>query len=302
MGFADLVRAQLRSDAVPTGQGPVLHFVVLGALLFGAYAWVGPGREDRRDDRIVIDQAQLDHLEEMWRAQWRRDPAPDDVAAIIDRHLRQEVFYREALKRNLDHNDQIIKRRLAQKMEAVADDLSTLMQPPTEEQLRAFFGRRKDLFLQPRAFAFRQVLFLPEESEEGSRMKTLLVSLQRGAAVPPDRQNKAALRSDWPLTAAATLDNEFGPGFAEALENLPLGTWSGPVRSGYGWHLVLLHEKREPSLPAFEQVRDEVAAQREYYAALEAQDRLYAELLRSYTVSLTSADIPPEVRSRFPAR
>jgi len=281
---------------------PLLHFVVLGALLFAAYSWVGPGRgADRREDRIVIDQAQLDHLEAMWRAQWKRDPAPGDVAAIIDRHLRQEVFYREALKRNLDHNDEIIKRRLAQKMEAVASDLGTLMQPPTEQQLRAFYDGRKDLFMQPRAFAFRQVLFLPEEANERSRMKAVLVSLQQGAAVPSDRQNKAALRDDWPLTSAATLDNAFGPGFAKALEDLPLGTWSGPVRSGYGWHLVLMQEKRDPRLPDFDEVRDIVSKQHEYYAVLEAQDRMYAELLKGYTVSLTAADIPAEIRSRFPA-
>jgi hypothetical protein len=282
---------------------PLLHFVVLGALLFAAYSWVGPGRgADRRDDRIVIDQAQLDHLESMWRAQWKHDPAPGDVAAIIDRHLRQEVFYREALKRNLDRNDEIIKRRLAQKMEAVASDLSTLMQPPTERQLRAFYEQRKDLFMQPRAFAFRQVLFLPEEADEGSRMKAVLAALQQGAAVPVDRKNKAALRGDWPLTAAPALDNAFGPGFAKALGDLPPGTWAGPVRSGYGWHLVQVQEKRDPILPAFEQVRDEVAKQHAYYAVLEAQDRMYAELLKGYTVSLTAADVPAEIRSRFPAR
>jgi peptidyl-prolyl cis-trans isomerase C len=281
---------------------PLLHFVVLGALLFAAYSWIGPGREaERRHDRIVIDQAQLDHLKNMWRAQWKRDPAPSDVAAIIDRHLRQEVFYRKALEMNLDHNDEIIKRRLAQKMEAVASDLGNLMQPPTEQQLRTFFDRRKDLFMLPRAFAFRQVLFLPEEADERSQMKTVLVSLQQGAPVPSDRQNKAALRGDWPLTSAAALDNAFGPGFAKSLQDLPLGTWSGPVRSGYGWHLVLLQEKRDPSLPAFDQVRDVVLKQYEYYAVLEAQDRMYAELLKGYAVSLTAADIPAEIRSRFPA-
>jgi peptidyl-prolyl cis-trans isomerase C len=282
---------------------PLLHFVVLGALLFAAYAWVGPGRVGvPREERIVVDQAQLDHLQAMWRAQWKRDPGPGDVAAIIDRHVRQEVFYREALKRNLDHNDEIVKRRLAQKMEAVASDLGMLMQPPSEQQLRAFYDQRKDLFVQPRAFALRQVLFLPEEADEGSRMKAVLAALQRGAPVPPDRQGKAALRGDWPLTSAAALDNAFGPGFAKALEGLPPGTWSGPVRSGYGWHLVLVQEKRDPSLPAFDQVRDEVAKQHAYYAVLEAQDRLYTELLKGYTVSLTAAEVPPEVRSRFPAR
>jgi peptidyl-prolyl cis-trans isomerase C len=282
---------------------PLVHFLLVGALLFAAYSWGGADREtESGDNRIVVDQAQLDHLTTLWRAQWKRDPAPSDLAAIIDRHLRQEVFYREALKMNLDHNDEIIRRRLAQKMEAVANDLSKLMDPPTEEQLRSFFHDREDLFELPRAFAFRQVLFLPREAAEPSRMEETLAALQQGAGIPSARLNKLGLPADWSLTAVATLDNSFGPGFADALDALPVGTWSGPVRSGYGWHLVLLEEKRDAVLPDFDEVRDIVARQYEYYSVLEAQERVYEELANNYEISITAETIPAEVRSLLAAR
>ena len=115
---------------------------------------------------ILVDQARLDHLVTLWKAQWKRDPSPEDLAAIIDRHLQQEVYYREALRMGLDRDDEIIRTRLAQKMEAVASDLSALMRPPTEEQLRAFYSERPDLFTLPQAYAFRQVLYLPSEVED----------------------------------------------------------------------------------------------------------------------------------------
>ena len=99
------------------------------------------------------------------------------MKAIIDRHLRQEVFYREALRMGLDKNDDIIRTRLAQKMEAVSSDLSLLMQPPTEEQLRAFHAARPDLFTLPQAYAFRQVLYLPAEAGD-EVLGTTLASLQ----------------------------------------------------------------------------------------------------------------------------
>lgn len=217
---------------------PLVHFIVLGGLLFLAWSRVAPQKtREATDEVIVFDQARLDHLKTLWKAQWKRDPAPADVAAIIDRHLRQEVFYREALRMGLDRDDEIIRTRLAQKMEAVASDLSTLMEPPTEAELRAFHASHPDLFSLPPAFAFRQVLFLPSEAGD-ERVEVTLAALRSGDDVPPARLNKVSLPLEWPLTASPTLEHAFGGGFASELSALPVGTWSGPVRSGLGLHLV----------------------------------------------------------------
>ena len=278
---------------------PLVHFVVLGGLLFTAWSWVvpeetaGPGHEV-----IVLDQARLDHLETLWKAQWKRDPAPRDVAAIVDRHLRQELFYREALRLGLDRDDEIIRTRLAQKMEAVASDLGTLMQPRTEDRLRTFYAERRDLFTLPPAFAFRQVLYLPSEAAD-DRLEATLVSLRTGGELPPDRRSKLAMPLDWPLTAARTLENSFGGGFAEALSGLPVGTWSGPVRSGLGWHLVQVTESRRSRLPPFEEIRDVVVEQYEYHAVLDAQERMFRELLDKYELRIDAAGVPEAVREAY---
>ncbi|MEW9838412.1 peptidyl-prolyl cis-trans isomerase [Mesorhizobium marinum] len=281
---------------------PLVHFLLAGGVLFAAYTWLNPAPAPGGDSRIVLDQAQFDHLKNLWKAQWKRDPAPDDVKAIIDRYLRQEVFYREALRMGLDHNDDIIRKRMSQKMEAVASDLSTLMQPPTDEQLRAFFQEREDLFRLPQAYAFRQVLFLANEPQAEVKIKAVLASLRQGGTVPQDRRNKLALAEDWPLSSVQELDNAFGGGFAEALHDLPLGAWSGPVRSGYGWHLVRLERSQPPSLPDFEEVKDFVARQYEYYSVLDAQDRVYEELLAKYDVAITAGDVPAAALDGLSAR
>lgn len=280
---------------------PLVQFLVAGGLIFAVYGWLNPDTAKVEEgSQIVLDQAQLDHLKNLWKVQWKTDPAPSDIAAIIDRYLRQEVFYREALKLGLDQNDEIIRKRLAQKMEAVASDLSTLMQPPTDDRLRAFFHDRADLFQLPQAYAFRQVLFLPNEPK--GQVQTVLASLRQGGAVPADRHNKLALAEDWPLSSVQELDNAFGGGFAEALQGLPVGDWAGPVRSGYGWHLVRLEQNQPPGLPDFDQVREFVAQQYEYYSALDAQDRVYKELLGKYEVSITAKDIPAEALAGLPAK
>jgi peptidyl-prolyl cis-trans isomerase C len=276
---------------------PFFHFLVLGALIFGAYAWLDGGRTaQNNDNRIVIDQGELDHLTGLWKLQWKRDPAPSDVVAIIDRHLRQEIFYREALKMNLDHNDGIIKKRLAQKMEAIADDLSTLVRPPTNEQLREYYESRADFFKLPKAYAFRQILFLPDET---NGIEATLVSMQQGADVPRDRMNKLSVPVEWSLTSIEDIDNAFGGGFSGALDDLPVGKWSGPVQSGYGSHLVFIERKEEARVPDFEEIRDYVAREYEYRSALETQDQVYGELLDKYEVSITAEDVPAEIRAKF---
>ncbi|QEW18492.1 hypothetical protein LA6_000658 [Marinibacterium anthonyi] len=271
---------------------PLVHFLVLGGLLFAAWSWLAP-QPDVGPEVIIIDQARLDHLETLWTAQWKRAPADDDRAAIIDRHLRQEVFYREALRMGLDQDDDIIRTRLAQKMEAVSSDLGLLMQPPTEDQLRAFHAARPDLFTLPQAFAFRQVLYLPAEA--GDAVETTLAALQGGAEIPPDRRNKLSVPLDWALTSTQALENAFGGGFAKALGTLPVGTWSGPVRSGLGLHLVQVTEGQPEQLASFDEIRDYVARQYEYYTVLDAQDRMYRDLLDRYEIRFEADGIPDSI-------
>jgi len=274
---------------------PLLHFLVLGGLVFGLWSWAAPRQAAGPADMVIaIDQAQLDHLETLWKAQWKVDPALRDVAAILDRHLRQEVFYREALRMGLDKDDDIIRTRLAQKMEAVSSDLGLRMQPPTEDQLRAFLAAGPDLFTLPAAYAFRQVLYLPSEAQDG-RIAATLASLRSGGEVPADRRSKLSVPRDWPLTPVPALDNAFGGDFAASLADLPVGSWAGPVRSGLGLHLVEVTESCPAHLARFEDVRDEVARQYQYYAVLDAQDRMFRELLATYRVEFTAKGIPESV-------
>jgi hypothetical protein len=278
-------------------RAPLLHFVVLGTLIFAAYHWLDSDRTARNEEhRIVIDQAKLDHLKNLWKLQWKRDPAPSDVAAIVNRHIRQEVFYREALKMKLDHNDGIIRKRLAQKMEAVANDLSTLMRPPTDEQLKEYLRSRVDFFRLPKAYAFKQVMFLPDERDG---VEPTLASMRQGGAIPKDRLNKLSVPAQWSLTSVDRLDNAFGREFADSLDELPVGEWSGPVRSGYGWHLVFVERKEEARVPDFEEIREYVAREYEYRTALETQDLVFRELLEKYEVDITAGDVPANIKAEF---
>ncbi len=278
---------------------PLFHFAVLGGLLFSVWSWVGPSTSaEGNRDTIVLDQSRLNHLETLWKAQWKRDPAPEDVAAIIDRHLRQEVFYREALNMGLDQDDDIIRARLAQKMEAVASDLSSLMNPPTDAELREFHQQRSDLFTLPRAIAFEQILFLPSEMDT-PELGQLLTDLQAGGELPVDRVNKLSVSSDWELTSVEAINNAFGRDFSETLSQVPLGEWVGPIRSGLGYHLVRVRENNPAHLAPFDEIKEYVAQQYEYYAVLDAQKELFQELLDRYQVEITAKNVPEQVIQEY---
>ncbi len=278
---------------------PLFHFVVLGGLLFSAWSWVGSSTlAESNSDKIVIDQSRVNHLQTLWKAQWKRDPAPEDLVAIIDRYLRQEVFYREALNMGLDKDDYIIRTRLAQKMEAVASDLSSLMNPPTEAELREFHQQRADLFTLPAAMAFDQILFLPSEMES-RESEQLLEALQTGGKFPADRLNKLSVPSGWELTSVQVINNAFGRNFSETLSQVPVGEWVGPVRSGLGHHLVRVRENEPAHLTPFEEIEEYVAQQYEYYSVLGAQKEMFQELLEKYQVEINAKNVPEQVLQEY---
>jgi peptidyl-prolyl cis-trans isomerase C len=276
---------------------PLVHFILLGCLIFATYYWLN--RDEQQENTIVINQQQLDHLTSLWKSQWKREPTADDIEAVLDRHIRQEVFYREALRMNLDRNDEIVKKRLAQKMEAVASDLQTLMQPASDQRLREYYHEHEEFFRLPLAYRFNQIMFLTDEEDCEARMQSTLQSLRQGDEIPPKRKSKLGVPCDWPLTTVGEIENAFGGDFSRALDDLPTGQWSGPIRSGYGWHLVFIETKQQPEVPDFEQVREFVAREYEYQSELDAQDQVYKELLAKYNVSITAKNLPARIKASF---
>lgn len=276
---------------------PFVHFLLLGCLIFTAYYWLN--RDQVQEDQIVIDQQELDHLRKLWSIQWKREPNTSEIKALLERYVRQEVFYREALRMNLDRNDEIIRKRLSQKMESVASDLGTLMKPANDEELRAFFDQHPQLFQRAPSYTFRQVLLSPSEVNDKTQLGDVLVRLQNGEAIPQIMRNKLSVPNEWPRTPAPELENAFGGDFTQALANVPLRQWSGPVRSGYGWHLVFVESRQGLMLPEFEEVREYVAQEHAYVAEREIQERVYRELLARYRVTITAANLPAEAKASF---
>jgi len=122
---------------------PLLHFLLIGAaiyLLYGAFAETAP---EETDKTIVVSTGEVEWMKTSWQKRWNRPPTPDELDGLIQQYIRETVLYREALTMGLNKHDQVIRRRLAQKLEFLAKDLVALT-PPTDEELAAYFDAHKD--------------------------------------------------------------------------------------------------------------------------------------------------------------
>jgi len=242
-----------------------VHFVCAGALLFGGYTLLHPERLARdASHRIELTPDDLRQISVVWLAQGRPAPTPDEMRSLVESRIREEILYREALELGLDQGDTIVKRRLAQKMEFLFEDVSALREPGAGE-LEAFFAENSARFAQPARVTFRQLYFSPDR--RGARARDDATSaLEKLASERVDSDAAGALADpfmfqdyygDRPYEQVATA---FGPGFADALFRTEPGSWQGPVQSGYGWHLVYVDARTPESTPAFEEVEADVRA------------------------------------------
>lgn len=268
---------------------PFLHFLILGAGIFLVYFMVN-GREGVSSERIVVDENQALRLAEQFQRTWMRPPTRQELEGLAEDFIREEILYREAQALGLDQNDLIIRRRLRQKMEFLSTDLIE-QQAPTETELRAFLEANRDRFRLPDRFSFQQIYLNPYRSAGDVKQAAaqLLVRLN----VEPGLEADPKLIGDvtmLPATLDAVtpreVDNVFGRGFAEAIENALTDRWSGPFESSYGLHLIRMTAREAGNLPAFEEVRSII--EREWFAERRrvANDNFYRTLRQRYDVEI----------------
>jgi hypothetical protein len=265
---------------------PLVHFLAIGAGLFLLSGLVGDP-SGLQSGRIVVTPAQVQHLAAGFTRVWQRPPTQGELDGLIEDHIREEVYYREALAMGLDREDTIIRRRLRQKMEFVTDDVAAQAEP-TDEQLRAYLKEHPDAFRIERRFTFSQVYLNPGRHGEHLARDTaqLLAQLNQagGKADVSALGDSFLLEHTFEAAPASEIAKQFGEKFGAKLGELAPGQWQGPVESGYGVHLVFVSKRTEGRVPALEEVRDAVRREWTNARRLEVNEKFYQELLKRYTV------------------
>lgn len=272
---------------------PLLHFVVLAALIFAAHGLMSVPSEATAPQRIVVTAGQIEHLATGFARTWQRPPSDAELKSLVDDWVREEIATREALALGLDRDDTVIRRRLRQKLEFVSEDIAALVEP-TEADLDAYFRAHADAFRVEPEFTFLQVCFDP--ARHAGRLDRdvaeALAKLKRlgEAADPSEVGDSSLLEHRFESVPMAEVARQFGDGFAAALDKLTPGQWQGPVESGYGTHLVLVLGRTEARAPELAEVREAVKREWENDRRQDGNRKFYEEMLKRYTVTIEGVD------------
>lgn len=262
---------------------PLLHFLVIGAVLFGVYQWANG--DETAPDEIVVSAGQITSLEAIFSQTWQRPPTAREREALIEDYIRDEVLYREGVAMGLDRDDTIVRRRIRQKMEFVADLTADVQ--PTDAELRTFVADHPDRFNGEPRVSFTQV-YLPAGAQTASEagIERLRGALNAGTEDASTAGSPFLAGSDFRDLTNSDVAQTFGADFAAWIDRAKPGSWQGPVTSGYGAHLVRVSERTEARELPFEQVRD--TARREWLHArkVAANDALYEELRSRYVIKI----------------
>ena len=274
---------------------PFVHFIFIGIALFFLYGLVN--NKTISKNTILINDFDVTNIIARWEMQWNRLPTEVELQNLINLKVKQEIFYQEALKMNLDHNDEIIKRRLAQKMKFLSNDIASL-KDPTDEELQQYFKDHTDKYTGHYSYSLYQITFSPDKRENNFNDAIETIKQYPNATFKEmkDKGDKLPFFYFFDEVTANELGLQFGSRFPEALLNKEINKWIGPIPSGFGHHLVFITKITEPQLPEFNSIKKDIINDYEYDYQKEINELIYTELKKKYTIEfdIKSKDFDPE--------
>lgn len=285
---------------------PLLHFLLIGIAGFAVYSYMHRGRGGFESSRqITLSVDELRQINTVFESQWHRQPTAAEFQAMVEDKVREEVLYREALAMGLDKDDTIVKRRMAQKMQFLAEDVAAAHEPTTAE-LKAWFDNNSNKFALPSRYSFRHLYFSPDKRGKNAQ-DDAAKALSKIAGQPEDSKRAISLADPFMFQdyygdrTPEALAKEFGPQFAVAFEKVKPGSWQGPIESGYGWHLVFVDTVIPGRIPALEEIESDVKTAWLGEQKATAWQKAYAEMRAKYVLLVpapsdkeaTQAPVPP---------
>lgn len=283
MVFSRTFARQLKSAL----QEPIVHFIVLGALLFGSYEMLRP-ENVAPEGEILVSEARIANLTQAFVRTWQRPPTQSELTRLIDDYIRTEVFVREAMALGLDRDDAIIRQRLRQKIEFISVDGSQDREA-TDQELKDYYQDNPQQYRRQTKISFRQVFLDPEKAgadleSEVDRLLKRLNGTQVAEELEAIDGGPVLLKPEWRDTDQSEIATRFGRKFAKALLHQPAGIWTGPLSSGYGEHLVKVEKIHPGEVVPLELIRQRVERDWRIDQRRMQQDALYQRLLEKYRI------------------
>jgi hypothetical protein len=272
---------------------PLVHFLVIGAAIFVLYGFMGQQDVEEQERAITITAGEIGWLTNSWEKLWNRLPTAEERDGLIKQYLREMILYREAVAMGLDKDDTVIRRRLAQKLEFLTQDLIS-PQPPSEEELRTYFETHMDRYQPPDLITMTHVFLDPDKRGDQTLKDAEIIKAQLVALKQPPQDARSfgdpfMLQSYYPERSEAELLKLFGSGFARSVFELAPQQWHGPVLSGYGTHLVYVHDHQKSEPPRFAEVEERVRQEWESDKREELNAQFIESMIARYEVTIEDA-------------
>jgi hypothetical protein len=257
-------------------QEPLLHFLVAGGILFGVFALTHrAGPVLASDKTIVVDRETLLNFLQYRSKAFKPEffssqleaMTPAERKDLVDQYVQEEILYREAKALELEQGDYVIRQRLVEKMRFLIEDMGEASAKPSDAVLAEYLQKNTERYVVDPSVTFTHVFF--DSSVHGDKQaRELALRLKdelnaSGAAFSdapmygdrfPFLQNYVERKFDY---VASQFGNEF---VSELKQNAPSEKhWIGPIRSTYGYHVVLMTRLTTARVPALSEIKSQVA-------------------------------------------
>ena len=263
---------------------PLFHFLIIGLAVF-VFTSITGSNIDLDSRKITVNAKQIERLSQNWQNTWQRLPNQSELDGLIREDIKDEIYYREAIRLGLDQNDIVIRRRLRSKMEYLAISQAE-SEIPSDEILQAWIDKNPQKYSIGAKYSFDQI-YLESDSETNAQAR-VAAALQKLRAGSDWRTLGDAISLPTSLNNVTKdeIGKTFGDGFSIGFANMKIGEWSGPIESGFGLHIVRINSVLAGSKPKLDDVRTDAQNDWRSQTVKEREQKAYQTLLDAYTIKI----------------
>jgi len=261
---------------------PIVFFILVGGLFYILNIWLTK-KSIPEEKKIEISLSQVQQLSAQFSKTWMRQATDEELQALIQDHIRDEVYYREAIAMGLDNNDAVIRRRMRQKLEMLLNDMAAA-RVPSDQVLTNYMNENAEKFSKDPIITFQQIYLNPDKRPDVSADAVAILNQLKSGENSDSLGDPTMLGYAFSEYTQSAIARQFGGEFAQQIIKLKPGDWQGPIYSGMGVHIVKIDVFTPGEMPKLSEIRDKV--EREWMAETtkELKDEAFDELLKSYEI------------------
>lgn len=276
---------------------PLVQFLAIALILFTANHFIRGDSVELSSERISISEGRVQQIAESYRLLAGRMPSRAELQSLVNDFADEEIAYREAVAMGLDADDTIVRRRMRQKLEFLAEDAEA-SEEPTDDQLATWLASHAADYRIPERISFRHVM--ASTDARGNRAKadaeTLLGRLRSGAD-PTKLGDPSMLPSALPPTTQKGVAALFGDAFASAVFAHAEEGWFGPIMSPLGAHAVVILSREPARDPKLADIRGKLRSDWIEARRQDRREQFWVGLRKRYDITIEW----PEIYSDQPA-